>query len=164
MLIKHVNCNGPQLKFEKHCLPGAKISQLTEFFNKFSSSCEYEAVFIHCGTNSIIINDVGYVNNSDLLVRDFKLLLSVLKTKFPNSRIVISGLLFRRDLDFSSLCCINDFISNLCHLFNFTFVDPCSWLSPVCLGRDGLHLNRKGSYTFSKFISHASEELLLPKN
>ena len=163
-LIRYVNCNGPGFKFNKTCLPGASVSSVSNFFSNSTSSVNHDIVFIHCGTNSIKINDVGYISNSDVILRDFKALFSVLKKKYSSSQIVIIGFLFRRDLDFNSLLCINDFISNLCQLFNFTYVDPSPWISPACIGRDGLHLNRKGSFTFSKLVKHVSERLFLRKN
>ena len=159
-IIKHLNCQSDGVKFFKKCLKGSSIPHVSEFIKNFSSPDSYDVIYIHCGTNSVNINKFGFISNSTDILEYYSQLFSIVSKKFPSSQVIISGILFRRDLDYTSLCCINDFIHDLCRSFGFFFVNPSSRLTPSVLGRDGLHLNRSGSFHFKKLVTSTCLELL----
>lgn len=152
-IIKHLNCQSDGFKFHKKCLKGSTISRVSDFVKDFQSPVSHDVVYIHCGTNSIHVNKFGYISNSSEILDSYSQLFTVIRNRFPSSRVIISGILFRRDLDYNSLCCLNDFIHGLCRSSGFIFVDPSSRLTPSVLGRDGLHLNRSGSFHFTKLVT-----------
>lgn len=155
-IIKHINCQHRNIRFKKECHRGASISVISDRVNQLSIE-PVDVIYVHCGTNSLKINNVSFISNSEVVLKDFNELFTNLKNCFASTKIVISGILSRRDICFESLCCLNSFISSLCQTYGFSFIDPNSWLSPSCLGKDGLHLNRKGSATLSKHIVQCSE-------
>lgn len=145
-IIKHVNLSS----LHKVCLRGGDVRN---FINHLPSlSLSYDTLLIHCGTNSLKVNDLGFISNSEDVLRDFNDLFFSLKTRFPSSKICISGVIFRRDINLNSVICVNNCISDLCQSYDFTFIDPNSWVYDDCLGRDGLHLNRFGTQQLSHFF------------
>ena len=77
-----------------------------------------------------------------------------MKLKFPNSRIAISALTHREDLDLSAkLHDVNGNLKSLSESNNFTFIDN-SIIDNSCLNGSKLHLNSKGSSLLAvKFIN-----------
>lgn len=155
-IIKHVNVtvNGAHLR--KVCLRGASIPAIQQHLCSLPSD-SFDVVLLHCGTNSVRVNDYGFISNSEKVLRDFDSLLVSVKTRFPLAKVIVSGLTVRRDLSVNSVFCFNDFVSRLCRSFDFLFIDPNSSVSASDLGRDGLHLNRNGS----RHLSNCFKRVLL---
>ena len=89
---------------------------------------------------------------------------SVIKTKlesravfFMNSKILFSGVLYRKGVNWQDIAVINNGIAAMCEAFNFVFVDSNSWIGFDGFAGDGLHLNRKGTdrlgALFSRIVS-----------
>ena len=77
-----------------------------------------------------------------------------MKLKFPNSRIAISALTHREDLDLSAkLHDVNGNLKSLSESNNFTFIEN-SVIYNSCLNGSKLHLNSKGNSLLAvKFIN-----------
>ena len=76
-----------------------------------------------------------------------------MKLKFPNSRIAVSVLTHREDLDLSAkLHDANESLKSLSESNNFTFTDN-SIIDNSCLNSSKLHLNSKGSSLLARRCS-----------
>jgi hypothetical protein len=68
-------------------------------------------------------------------------LVSTTKKKLPKSRLVLSGVLRRRDVSWWRTGALNDRLDWVANALGLTFVDPNSWIEDGGFARDGLHLN-----------------------
>jgi hypothetical protein len=97
-------------------------------------------VVIHVGTN-----DVGRSRNLDKVMGEVYVLVNTAKAKFPGSRLVHSGVLRSRGVNWRRVGAANDRLEWIARNLGATFVDPNSWIRDVDFGMDGLHLNRNGA-------------------
>jgi len=67
------------------------------------------------------------------------------KTKFPGSRLVLSGVLRSRGVTWRRVGAANDRLEWVARSPGVTFVDPNSWIRDLDFGRDGLNLNKTGA-------------------
>jgi hypothetical protein len=66
------------------------------------------------------------------------------KAKFPGSRLVLSGVLRSKGVNWRRVGAANDRVEWVATTLGATFVDPNSWIRDEDFGREGLHLNRHG--------------------
>jgi len=71
-------------------------------------------------------------------------LVNTAKTKFSTSRVVLSGMLRRRDMSWRHNGAINSRYGWVAQTLGVTYVDPNSWVDNWDFGRDGLHINQRG--------------------
>jgi hypothetical protein len=84
---------------------------------------------------------------------DVYALVNKAKTKFPQSRLVLSDVLRRRDVSWrwiGALIGRYDWITNT---LGTTFVDANSWIENWDFSRDGLHINRSVARKLSQLYS-----------
>jgi hypothetical protein len=79
--------------------------------------------------------------------------MSTTKTKFPTTRVVLSGVLLRRDVSWRRIGSVNRRYEWVAQTLEVTMVDPNSWMDDWDFGRDGLHLNRREARHLGKFYS-----------
>ena len=72
-------------------------------------------------------------------------LVNTAKAKFPDSRLVLSGVLRSKGLNWRRVGAANDRFGRVARNLGATIVDPNSWIRDRDFGRDGLHLNRNGA-------------------
>jgi hypothetical protein len=72
-------------------------------------------------------------------------LMNTAKAKFPNSRLVLSGMLRCRGVNWRRVGAMNDRLQRVARNLGATFVDPNRWIRDGDFSRDGLHLNRNGA-------------------
>jgi hypothetical protein len=75
------------------------------------------------------------------------------KVKFPQSRIVLSGVLRRTDVSWQRIGTLNDRYDWIAKRVGVTFVEPNSWFEDWDFTRDGLHINRRGARRLSQLHS-----------
>jgi len=75
------------------------------------------------------------------------------KVKFPQSKIVLSGVLRRTDVSWRRIGALNDRYDWRAKTMGFTFVDPNSWLEDWDFARDGLHINHRGARQLNQLYS-----------
>ena len=75
------------------------------------------------------------------------------KGKFPQSKIVLSGVLRRTDVAWRRIGALNDRYDWIAKTLGVTFVDPNSWLEVWDFAKDGLHINQRGARRLSQFYS-----------
>ena len=84
-------------------------------------------------------------------------LVNTAKAKFPGSRIVLSGVLRSRGVNWRRVGAANDRLEWVDRNLGATFVDPNIWIRDVDFGRDGLHLNRNGARQLGDLYSRVCE-------
>jgi hypothetical protein len=71
-------------------------------------------------------------------------LVATVKHKCPNCRLVLSGVLPRREVSWRRIGALNDRFEWVANVLGITFVDPNSWIQDGDFAGDGLHLNGIG--------------------
>ena len=64
-------------------------------------------------------------------------LVSMAKKKIPNCRLVLSGMMRRRDVSWRRTGVLNDRFDWVANALGLTFVDPNSWIEEGDFARDG---------------------------
>jgi lysophospholipase L1-like esterase len=99
-----------------------------------------DTVVIHVG-----LNDLRRTGNPDCVMGDVYDLVNTAKTKFSTSRVVLSGVLWGRDVSWRRICAVNSRYVWVANALGVTSVDPNIWVDDWDFGRDGLHINRRGA-------------------
>jgi lysophospholipase L1-like esterase len=135
------------LDLKVECFPGIKTDQLKRVIENrdFGNS---DTVIIHVGTN-----DMKRTGNLNYVMGDAHDLITTAKTKFSASRVVLSGVLRRRDVSWRRIGAINDKLEWVATALGVTFVDPNCWIDDWDFNRDGLHINRRGSRELGQLYS-----------
>jgi hypothetical protein len=99
-IIRNVGTECPDMKVE--CLPGIRTEQLQRVIERRKLGSP-ESVVIHVGTN-----DLRRTGNLDYVMGGVYDLVSTAKTKFSSSRVVLSGVLRRKDVSWRRIGAVND--------------------------------------------------------
>ena len=83
-------------KVHKFTYPGKTASEINNKLNTIESNLTPSHVVVHAGTNNIPSQSV------DECINDIEELIVGVKEKFPNSKIGISGITTRQDIDSTS--------------------------------------------------------------
>ena len=78
------------------------------------------------------------------------------KVKFPNSKIVLSGVLRQADVSRRCIGALNDRYDWIPRTSGVTFFNPNSWLEDWDFARDGLHINRRGARRLGQLYCRVS--------
>jgi hypothetical protein len=148
-IIRNVGADKSHMKVE--CFPGIRSDQLRRIIENRDLGCS-DAVVIHVGTN-----DVRNYRNLDYVMGEVYDLVNTAKTKFPGSRLVLSGVLRSRGVSWRRVGAVNDRMEWVAGTLGPTFVDPNSWIRDEDFGRDGLHLNRNGANQLGELYSRVCE-------
>lgn len=125
------------------CVPGGRIGDIIEVVQTLPKILPSppEKIILHVGTNNW-----GNWESSESIASKMKELISVCRIVQPSAKILVSGILLRRDSNDCEIKHVNDAIYSVVKkCANVYFVDSSirhstkSWL-----GKDGLHLNRFG--------------------
>jgi hypothetical protein len=130
--------------------PGIKTEQLHRVLEK-RDLVSPETLIIHVGTN-----DLKTTRNLDFVMGEVYALVSTAKKKLPNCRIVLSGVLRRRDVSWRRIGALNDSLNWVANALGLTFVDPNSWIEDGDFARDGLHLNGRGTRRLGQLYARVS--------
>ena len=98
-------------------------------------------------------NDIIRTENLDNILGDVYDLVNTAKTKFSTSRVVLSGVLRKRDLSWRRTGVVNSRYKRVEQKPGFTFVDSNSWVDNWVFGRDGLYINRRGARNLGQLYS-----------
>jgi len=136
-IVKNVGAEKPNMRVE--CFPGITADQLRRVMENRNLGYS-DIVVIHVRTN-----DVRRSRNLDYVMGKVYDLVNTAKAKFPGSRLVLSGVLRSRVVNWWHVGAANDRLERVARNLGATFVDPNSWIQDVDFSRDGLHLNRNGT-------------------
>jgi hypothetical protein len=84
---------------------------------------------------------------------DMYALVNKTKTKFPKSRLVLSGVFRRRGVAWRQIGASNGRYDWIAKTLGITFVDPNSWIEEWDFGWDGLHIKRSRARRLSQLYS-----------
>jgi len=132
------------------CFPGIKTEQLHRVIERRDLGSP-ETVIIHVGAN-----DMRATRNLDFIMGEVYALVSMAKKKLPNCRLVLSGVLRRRDVSWRRIGALNDRFDWVANALGLTFVDPNSWIEDGDFARDGLHLNGRGKRRLGQLYARVS--------
>jgi hypothetical protein len=135
-IVRNVGAEHVDMTVE--CFPGIKTDQLHRLLEKRYLG-RPETAIIHVGTN-----DLRAARNLDFITGEVYELSSTVKKKLPTCRLVLSGVLRRRDVSLRRIGAHNDRFDCVATALGLTFVDPNSWIENGDFARDGLHLNGRG--------------------
>jgi hypothetical protein len=98
-----------------------------------------ETLIIHVGTN-----ELRSTRNLNYIMGEVYALVSNAKKKLPKSKLVLSGVLRRRDVPWRRIGALNDRLFWVSNAVELTYVDPNSWIEEGDFGGDEVHLNARG--------------------
>ena len=159
-LLRHAGEMPRHKGYVVDCFPGVRTEGLERIIGRMKTEEKTnggndEVVVIHVGTN-----DVKRARTSDHVVGWVWDMCTAARTAFSSAKIIISGILRRRDVPDRIINYINEGFDWVCKMKGMYFVDPNCWLKTIDRGRDGLHLNRSGSQKFGKLICDVVEMYL----
>jgi len=136
LIIHNVGNECSDMKVE--CFPGIIMEQLHRVIENRDLG-NPDTIVIHVGTN-----DLRQTGNLSYVMGDVYNLVNTAKSKFSTFRLVLSGVLRRRDLSWRHIRAVNSRYEWVAQTLGVTFVDPNNWVDDWDFGRDGLHINRSG--------------------
>ena len=139
-IVKHIiPTKLSKKKVHKFTYPGKTASEINNKLNTIESNLTPSHVVVHAGTNNIPSQSV------DECINDIEELIVGVKEKFPNSKIGISGITTRQDIDSTSKVNeVNEKIKAISLKHSVKFIDNSS-LDETSLNSSKLHLNSKGT-------------------
>ena len=132
------------------CFPEIKSGQLHRVIEKRDLGSS-ETVIIHVGTN-----DLRTKRNLDFVKVEVYALVATAQRKIPNCRLVLSGVLRRRDVSWRRTGALNDRFDWVANALGLTFVDPNSWIEEGDFVRNGLQLNGRGKRRLGQLYARVS--------
>jgi hypothetical protein len=100
-------------------------------------------------SNSVVIrvgtNDIRRSRNLDYIMGEVYNLMNTVKAKFPDSKLVLSGVLRSKCVSWRQVGAMNDRLELVTGNLGATFIDPNSWIGNGDFSRDGLRLNKDGA-------------------
>ena len=123
-------------KVHKFTYPGKIASDISNELSTINIHSTPSHVILHAGTNNIPLQ------SADECTNDIEKLIAGMKQRFPNSKIGISGVTMRQDVDSASKI-VNEKIKSIRPKYVVTFIDNSS-LDKTSLNVSKLHLSAKG--------------------
>ena len=138
-IVKHIiPAKLSKKKVHKFTYPGKTASEINNKLNTIEPNLTPSHVVVHAGTNNIPSQSV------DEFINDIEELIVGVKEKFPNSKIGISSITTRQDIDSTSKVNeFNDKIKAISQKHSVKFIDKSS-LDETSLN-SSKHLNSKGT-------------------
>jgi hypothetical protein len=147
-IVWNVGAEYADMKVE--CFPGIKTDQLQRVMERKEPD-NAETLIIHVGTN-----DLRSTRNLDLIMGEIHELVTNVKKKLPNCKLVLSGVLRRRDVSWKRIGALNNKLDWVANAVGLTFVDPNSWIEEGDFSGDGVHLNSRGKRHLGSLYARVS--------
>jgi lysophospholipase L1-like esterase len=132
------------------CFPGIRTEQLHRVIDNRDLGSP-DIVVLHVGTN-----DLRKTRNLDYVMGEVYGLVNTVKTEFHTSKIILSGVLRRRDVSWQRIGAINNRYDWVAKMLGVTSVDLNCWIDDWDFARDGLHINSRGSRKLGQLYSRVS--------
>ncbi len=119
-IVRHVRATLAEGKLHTHCLPGARVLDVTAQTPTILEDESVAAVVIHAGANDIKLRQ------TETLKRDFRSLIEMVRSTSPATMIIVSGPLptYRRGHEwFSRLFALNEWLFSWCKEQKIIFVN-----------------------------------------
>ncbi len=145
-IVRHTGTGNEAL--DVRCFPGIRTAQLRRVIESQDMG-RPDAVILH-----VVTNDSK--RNVDYVIGDIYELVTAARKKFPTAKLILSGLLRRRDTRWTRIGLINDGMDWVARSLGVQMVDANAWIADGDLGRDGLHLNRRGASKLGRLFTKVS--------
>lgn len=138
------------------CIRGATVARLTDHIFFKNDPQSFENIIVHIGTNDIVPG-----KTASMVVKEYKILLEIIKEKYPLSSIFVSAILPRpRDALRTHFitCLINELLCILADRLGLIFMPSYKLFvksgSTILglFGSDKLHLRASGTFLLAKFF------------
>lgn len=141
--------------YDVQCYPGIKTEELKiQIENMDIKRRKPDIVALHVGTNNI-----RYGVMAEEIMGEAMDLVNHIQTESPETKIVISGILERDDCSSARIKRINGELDWLCERKGCLMVDGNCWINKWDRARDGVHLNRRGSFKLGNLLCNAISTL-----
>jgi hypothetical protein len=139
-IIKHIDPKKlAKRKVSKYMYPGKSAEDIEAELRTIKVNLTPSYIIIHAGTNNII------ADSAEVCVKKIESLVLKTKSKFPDSKIGVSGITMGQDIEVGqNIKQINKKLEDLSKNHNDSFIDNSS-INNTCLNGGKLHLNPKGS-------------------
>ncbi len=160
-IVRHVRATLAEGKVHTHCLPGARVLDVSVQIPAILKDDEsVAAVVIHAGANDTKLRQ------TETLKRDFRSLIETVSSTSPAATIIVSGPLptYRRGHEkFSRLFALNEWLFSWCTEKKILFVNNWNlfWERPRLFRADGLHPSRVGAELLSDNITRTLRSIWL---
>ncbi len=150
---RHVRATLAEGKVHTHCLPGARVLDVSAQIPAILKDDEsVAAVVIYAGANDTKLRQ------TETLKRDFRSLIEIVRSTSPATTIIVSGPLptYRRGHErFSRLFALNEWLFSWCKVQKMIFVNNWNlfWERLRLFRADGLHPSRVGAELLSDNIT-----------
>lgn len=114
---------------------------------------ETSVVIIHVGTNDITRGGLGMIR----FIQEAERLVRLAVNAFGKKRVVLSGILLRKDMQWRRIGEANHFLWRLSQREGVLFVDGNSWLQGKGLDIDGLHLKVSAAQELGRLFSRVAD-------
>ena len=84
---------------------------------------------------------------------DIYKLISIAKSKFLSSRVILSGVLRRTAVSWCCIGAVNDRLEWVANSLGVTFVDPNCWVDDWGFSGEGLHFNKRGVWHLEQLFA-----------
>lgn len=143
-IVRHTGTGNDSL--DVRCFPGIRTEQLRRVIENQDLG-RPDAVILHVGTNDS-------KRKVDYVIGDMYDLVTAARKKFPTAKLILSGLLRRRDSHWTRVGLLNDGVDWVARTLGAQVVDPNAWIADGDFGRDGLHLNRRGAAKLGRLFTN----------
>jgi lysophospholipase L1-like esterase len=147
-ILKHVEVKNTSNKV----FSGIRLEQLCQKLQDMKPKEEEEhpkIIFLHAGTNNLLRS-----RSAEEVMGEMYCVIRKAKETFSRSLIAVNGILYRRDVNRRYIDEVNSNIRWACETLGALYCDVNKYVNDNSLGKDGLHLNRRGSYIVSKYIEN----------
>ncbi len=148
-IVRHVRATLAKGKVHTHCLPGARVLDVSVQIPAILKDDEsVAAVVIHAGANDTKLRQ------TETLRRDFRSLVETVRSTSPVAAIIVSGPLPTYE-KFSRLFALNEWLFSWCKEQKILVVNNWNlfWERPRLFRADGLHPSRVGAELLSDNIT-----------
>jgi hypothetical protein len=136
-IVRNFGAGKSDMRIE--CFPGIRVDQLRRVMENITLG-NSDAVLIHEGTN-----DFRRPGNIDIIMGEVYDFVNTAKVKFPGSRLVLSGALRSKGVNWWRVGATNNRLEWVTRALGAKFLDLNSWFRDEDFGRDGHYLNRHGA-------------------
>ena len=128
---------------------GATIASVTREIMVASINTDIQVVIVHIGGN-----DLSYMESPDHVIGDLWNLIDVLREKFPNSKLIMDGILWRKGFTYNFMFDLNQGIAWLARCLGIGFADPNLSIFRTHFSYDCIHLNSVGNKIFGGYLKN----------
>ena len=127
----------------------ATITSVCKEINSALINGDIQVVILHVGGNDMI-----NMESPDHVIGDLWSLIELIKQKFPNSKIILDGILWRRGFSYKFIHSINGGMAWLARCLRIGFADPNLSVCRNHFYFDATHLNSEGNRIFGCYLKN----------